>query len=109
MGFIIEKVSLDPSKEMRYEFRILERGFFSNGQLKYFGEIFYENGNYYFGRVQNQMMDGFGILVYNDQKRFVVGEFVDGKPLKLDENIAFRLDTEEGRALYMNIKKKIHK
>lgn len=51
---IIEKISHDVTKQLKYEFKILERGFYSNGKLEYFGELFYENGNHYFGGIKEQ-------------------------------------------------------
>jgi hypothetical protein len=52
--------------------------------LQYFGELFYRNGNCYFGGIRNQQMHGNGILIYKDERRFVYGSFIDGKPVKLD-------------------------
>jgi hypothetical protein len=39
-------------------------------------------------------MHGSGILVYEGQNRFAFGKFNEGKPLYLDENPSYRLDTQ---------------
>lgn len=53
-------------------------------------------------------MHGSGVLVYPKERRFAVGTFHEGKPVKLDEHYSYRLDTKSGNEIYTNFRKKLH-
>ena len=53
-------------------------------------------------------MHGSGVLVYPKERRFAIGKFHEGKPVKLDEHHSYRLDTKSGIEIYTNFRKKLH-
>lgn len=55
-----------------------ERGYYVGEKMEKYGEKHFENGNYYVGGFKNGLFEGYGMLVYPSESKWVYGVYRKG-------------------------------